>query len=178
MARINKDKENNLDHSRLTELLKYDPDSGIFIWRVHRCGRTVAGSVAGTLNPNGYRYIFVDKVGFLAHRLAWFYQHGTWPEALLDHRDRDRSNNRMQNLRECPTDSDNLENKKMYINNSTGVTGVYMYKTNGPKPYYALISCNGVQHRLGSFTSKEEAARARANAEDVFHPFKSGCKEN
>lgn len=50
------------------------------------------------MDPNGFRYIRIDKKDFLAQRLAWFYVNGEWPEKKLKHSDEDRDNNRFANI--------------------------------------------------------------------------------
>src|SRR5436305_13875987 len=70
-----------LTHETLTQLLDYDPATGFFTWKVARSNRVKPTSRAGVLHhPSGGRYISIGSEKFMAHRLAWFYQHGRWPE--------------------------------------------------------------------------------------------------
>ena len=88
----------NLSPARLRELLAYDQDTGEFSWRVNRGGGARAGDAAGHLSSSGY---VVIKFGFTAkkaHRLAWLYQYGVWPNGELDHIDGNKKNNRVENL--------------------------------------------------------------------------------
>lgn len=59
------------------------------------------GKIAGNLvNRGRYWQIAIDDDAFYAHRLAWVYVHGVIPEGMvIDHRDHDGTNNRIENLR-------------------------------------------------------------------------------
>jgi hypothetical protein len=83
---------------RLRELLDYYPQIGIFVWRVGRRARKVAGCKTG---GTGRRYVLirVDRRLYPAGRLAWFYMTGVWPPADTDHKDRNPANNSIFNLR-------------------------------------------------------------------------------
>jgi hypothetical protein len=87
-----------LTRRRLRELIDYDPATGAFSWRVSR-QRVNAGDRAGTLSVYGYRVICIDGACYRGGRLAWFYVRGRWPREQIDHRDRDRANDRFENLR-------------------------------------------------------------------------------
>jgi hypothetical protein len=83
----------------LTALLAYDPDTGILTWRKTR-GLAKAGSEAGYLKQNGYRAVRVNRHNCFAHRIAFALHYGYDPGLLvIDHINRDRSDNRAQNLR-------------------------------------------------------------------------------
>ena len=86
----------------LDGLLSYDPDTGVFTWKVKPSKNISVGTVAGSVNKhNGYRYIQVPGYGrFMAHRLAWMMNHKADPiNTEIDHIDRDRLNNSASNLR-------------------------------------------------------------------------------
>lgn len=77
----------------LIEILEYNPESGIFV-------RRKTGHVAGSKgHHSGYVTIYIDGIGYSAHRLAWVYVHGTEPIGDIDHINRNRSDNRIENLR-------------------------------------------------------------------------------
>ena len=82
---------------RLKTLLHYDPETGLWTWRVNK-GRVKAGSIAGC-STRGYWVLRVDQHNYLSHILAWFYMTGEWPEHEVDHRDLDKGNNHWDNLR-------------------------------------------------------------------------------
>src|SRR5215831_13809722 len=88
-----------LTAERLLQLLHYSPETGLFYWRVSK-GSVAAGTEAGTWHGNGYRKIYVDRVPYYAHRLAWLHVHGEHPTGEIDHRNRNPADNRIANLRE------------------------------------------------------------------------------
>ena len=90
----------SISHEELIRVLAYDPLTGGFTWKIRPCYNVKAGSIAGAIDPgHGYRRIKYDGILYLAQRLAWFYVNKTWPDGEIDHEDRDRANNRIDNLR-------------------------------------------------------------------------------
>lgn len=88
-----------LTHERLLFLLNYNPETGIFTRKVAPDSRAkvAVGTVAGNEN-NGYWIVGIDNVQYRAGRLAWFYVHGKWPVGVIDHKDRRKLNNAIDNL--------------------------------------------------------------------------------
>lgn len=148
----------NLSHNRLLECVDYNPDTGIFIAK-----KTVKGSkyrpgdILGSAISSGYIQIYVDGVSYLAHRLAWFYMTGDWPENDIDHKDRVKTHNWFLNLRKS-TRRQNIHHQPVKATSSTGVKGVYFHKGRGV--YHARIRVNGKRKHLGSFATPEEAKSA------------------
>ena len=89
-----------ITQSELKELLNYDPATGVFTWLVSR-GRVKASSVAGHVHSRGYIVIMVDGRRHLAHRLAFVYMTGTFPDDQVDHINEIKADNRWINLREA-----------------------------------------------------------------------------
>lgn len=150
-----------IDQRTLKRLLLYDAEAGVFTWRVAvggKCGyRIPAGSVAGTLNAEGYRYITVKRRAYRASRLAFLYMTGTWPPDQVDHRNRIPSDDRWSNLR-LATSSQNKANSSMYRNNTSGFTGVYWDAERGQ--WRAKATINGKRKWLGRFSNPEAAHAA------------------
>lgn len=116
------------------------------------------GRKAGSLDDAGYRVICMQKNGrrhFLkAHRVMWALYNDTIPP-VIDHIDRDRDNNSIENLRESNA-KDNALNKGVYSNNKTGVSGV-IYEARKGK--YRVR--NKQNKHIGYFTTLDEAIEAR-----------------
>lgn len=76
----------HIDQDLLKSLLHYDPDSGIFTWKVSR-GRVKAGKIAGRKSGEGYFQIQIFRRLYQSHRLAWIYMHGEIKSECIDHID-------------------------------------------------------------------------------------------
>lgn len=83
----------------MREYLRYDPETGDMFWTKAPCIAVRAGARAGRLDSQGYRQIGFQGRRYAAHRVAWFLATGAQPPEMLDHKDCDRSNNRLVNLR-------------------------------------------------------------------------------
>lgn len=148
-----------LTANRLREILHYNSETGVFTWIKAPKGRK-SGDIAGT-KCRGYIRIGIDKKLYAAHRLAWMYKNGIFPCGEIDHINRNRSDNRFLNLREC-TRSINCINKSHPVGCS-GITGVYQVKKTGR--WAAVIQTNGNRARLGTFLTKDEAKSAYEKAD-------------
>ena len=153
---------------RLQELLHYDPKTGDFTWRVAR-GKSRVGASAGSITSEGYLQIGIDGERFKAHRLAWLYAHGVWPQQEIDHIDMDGINNSLANLREASR-SQNEANKPANSRNTSGVKGVCWNKQR--LRWQAVIGFEGKAYHLGFFTNINDAAAAySAKASELFGNF-------
>ena len=82
-----------------------------------------------------------------------------------DHKDKNPMNNRKCNLRPA-THGENMQNKSVYKNNKSGFTGV-SWDTNKCQ-WYVQIQYNKKRINLGCFDNKEDAIRARLEAENKY----------
>jgi len=138
--------------ARLKELLDYDPQTGIFTWKMAESKRIKVGCRAGCKDSySGYWVIYIDRKRYYGHRLAWFWVHGQWP-TVLDHKNRDPSDNRISNLRKA-SPGQSRANTKIHKNNSSKFKGV---RQSG-RGWAAIIRCNGKKIYLGTFATPEEA---------------------
>jgi hypothetical protein len=155
---------------RLKEVLNYDPETGIFIWKIHRGGRAKVGTIAGT-SSHGYVMIQIDKQMMLAHRLAWLYMYGYLPK-LLDHKNCVKNDNRIENLR-LATHSQNKMNIRRKTNNTSGFKGVSLHKATNK--WRATIVLDGKQKTIGYFRDKEMAYAGYVKASEQFGEFQRIC---
>lgn len=159
-------KFNALTAAEAREALHYDPETGVFTRLISKA-RGKSGRVAGSLS-NGYVRVPLDNKVYAAHRLAWLYMTGEWPVGIIDHVDRNRSNNRWSNLREV-TAAGNAQNASLRKDNTSGVKGVSWDKKN--KKWMAQLRVNNRNKFLGHFPTVPEAAEARRRAEEALHPY-------
>lgn len=155
-----------LTQTRLKELLDYDPDTGVFRWRIHK-PPIILGKEAGNKSTIGYMRINVDVKSYYSHRLAWLYMYGHLPENEIDHINHNRSDNRIANLREV-THSQNHRNQSLQKSNTSGVVGVCWVRSKGK--WLAQITAKGKHMYLGIFESFGDAVAARKKAE-IIHRF-------
>lgn len=127
------------------------------LWWIKRAGwRAPVGTIVGSAMSNGYISTQLHGVALLAHRIAWAMHYGSWPRGEIDHKNRVRSDNRIDNLREA-TRPQNALNSPTPVRNVLGVKGV------GKKhnKYLARL-WDGTQQKtivLGRFDTLEEAKR-------------------
>jgi hypothetical protein len=129
-------------------LLDYDPETGVFTWKAR-------GTVAGC-ESRGYLVIRIGRTTQRAHRLAWLLTYGEWP-SQIDHRDGNRSNNAISNLRLAST-AQNSQNAKLRADSSTGFKGVSVCNFTGR--FRAYINVDNKRVHLGRFNTAEEAGEA------------------
>ncbi len=152
--------------SDLKEMLSYDPKTGVFRWRT-RHGRGLAGqsgSVAGGLNLGGYWTIALRGRRYYAHRLAWLFTHDTWPTHQIDHIDRNRSNNRISNLR-AATNAENARNSGP--RKPLRFKGTYFHRQSGL--WAATVMTAGRKRSLGYYKTEKLAHAAYAAAATIDH---------
>lgn len=90
----------------------------------------------GSYDKDGYLIIKVKRKQFKAHRIVWLLNYGEFPNGELDHINRDRTDNRIENLREADRKIQH-ENTDRKPNPKTGVIGVYIDEvTKGLKKKY------------------------------------------
>lgn len=136
-------------------------------WRF-KAGDSVNTKIAGTLR--GYKYISINGRWWPLHRMVYLWHHGKLPVAV-DHANRDRLDNRIENLREA-NHSKNAANTTK-IRGITPYKGV-TYKTTGKrkKRFVACITINRKQKALGIYTTAIEAAQAYDKAaKEIFGEF-------
>lgn len=154
--------ERGLTISRLNEVISYDQDSGIFKWKIDRYRKSKAGDIAGSISSHGYVVICIDYKTHPAHRLAWAISFGSFPDHFIDHENRIKTDNRLNNLR-CVTNKQNCENMPLRIDSNSRILGVTWHK--GVEKWQAQIHHNQKAISLGYYKDIFSAACARKSAE-------------
>jgi len=157
-----------LTAERVRELVDYNSNTGDMQWKI----LTNPASRQGVFVPStsGYISVSIDGITYQAHRIAWLYTYGEFPELELDHKDRDKGNNAIDNLREVPHHV-NMQNIPGNYKNTSGITGVGY--SSRDKKWRARISVNQKELSLGYYETFDEACEARQLAE-----LKYGYKTN
>jgi hypothetical protein len=152
--------ENCITAEELRLLVMYDPKTGIMRWAQRKPGRQT-NKEAGTLSKAGYRQVVIDYKIYTVHRLAWLYVYGNFPkkDEEIDHINRNKSDNRIENLR-LATKIENGQNRKENSNNKLGLKGVCFF---GGK-YISQIKVFEKRIKLGCFDSPELAYAAYIEA--------------
>ncbi|EIH4118685.1 HNH endonuclease [Escherichia coli] len=135
----------DLNHDTVLQLIHYNTDTGEF--------RRKNGNACGTKTSSGYIHIRLLGKKRLAHRLAWFYVYGEWPEHEIDHINGVKDDNRICNLRKA-TRSQNEWNKPQPSSNKSGAKGVRFVQ----KRMKWRADC--MRKTLGYFKTKEQAINA------------------
>lgn len=127
-----------------------------FVYDDGKIIRTDRKNSDGSLDKDGYLIIKVKGKKIRAHRIVWLLNYGNFPENELDHKNRNRLDNRIENLRESDRIQQN-NNKEFIPNKQTGKIGIYIDKTKGLKKKYATK----IKKRTYRFYTIEEAIRWR-----------------
>lgn len=154
-----------LSLEELKKLVVYNQETGEFFSRVDRVGVSVGTRMGCHHKTLGYVFIGLKNKRYLAHRLAWFYVTGEWPQLQIDHINCERADNRWCNLR-LATISQNRFNSKKRKDNTSGYKGVHLHAKNR---WRARIKVNGKYHHIGLFDSPKLAFLARRKALSGFH---------
>lgn len=155
-----------ITQSELKKKLIYCHKTGEFFKVNDKSGKNIS---VGWEEAHGYKKIYLYGKKYYAHRLAWLYIYGEWPENI-DHIDGNRLNNTIENLRNCNKSINNQNQKQPRSDNKTGYLGVYINSKTGQ--YIAQIRAYGKNIVLGRYLSPELASNAYISAKRKMH---DGC---
>ena len=151
-----------LTHARLRQILNYDPETGVFNWKINN-NVVHVGMRAGHINIYGYRVIAIDRAPpRKASRLAWFYMTGRWPKGLIDHINRNCSDDRFCNI---PEPLEQNGHNRVFTKNKTGVQNVSFRHGR----YRVISRVGGIERCIGNFSTLTEAKVARDKAADKLY---------
>lgn len=153
-----------LTYERAKEVVRYEPQTGEFVWAITRHNRAIAGRRAGCTRKDGYRLIRIDDKLYLGHRVAWLLMTGGWPDKEVDHIDGNPGNNVWKNLR-LSTHSQNITNQKVHKDCATGHKGIRAHP-NGR--FYVVVD---KKSRGGYPTLDEAKAVYERIAKEIYGEF-------
>lgn len=161
---------NDLTAEKVREMLDFDPVVGIFKWKNKTNRRDLNGRIAGHLDAHGYLTMQIGKRHYYAHRLAWLWVNGSWPEGDIDHINGNRADIRICNLRDA-TRTINAQNQRRARGKSvSGLLGAHRHPSTGR--WLARIVVAGRLIRLGDFATPEQAHECYIEAKRRLH---AGC---
>lgn len=136
----------------LNSLISYNPDTGSLTWKVNGSNKVVVGDTAGSIHSDGYITVRVCGTAYLAHRIIWALHYKEKPPALIDHRNEDKTDNRIVNLR-AATSGQNNHNRPKRKDNSSGHKGVTWHKGK----WYVQVGLHGKKYSGGYHTDLTKA---------------------
>jgi len=160
-------KYRHIDYEKTIDTVVYDPDTGFFEWKKNKKIH-YSPVVCRPTTSDGYLYLFMDNMVYLAHRVAYVYMTGEQPDEI-DHINHIRTDNRWCNLRSV-SKLENQKNRTIQKNNTSGVVGLVWNKKDSA--WLVRIKANHKNIYIGHFKDKFEAICARKSAEFRygFHP--------
>ena len=158
----------------INENFRYEPDTGLIYWKKpkQKSGtKRKLDKPVGCYSSNGYLKIPMNfnkhEWRIRAHRVAWYLYYGKVPSSILDHIDHNKTNNKINNLRETNSSTNARHSsiqkaklKKRAEGNCIGVTKHRKY-SNAKKPYQVRLVIDGKKVNFGSYATMVEAAKAR-----------------
>ncbi len=161
----------------IRSMLDYNADTGVFVWKDRPVAMFPAPRHAAMWNSRfsgkealctkhhaGYLCGALFESNFSAHRIAWYIYHGEVPDEV-DHINGDRTDNRIENLRNVDR-KENCKNAKVSRRSLSGVPGIRWDAKN--QKWEVRISTK----HIGRFKDFDEALKVRksAEAEYGYHP--------
>jgi len=136
-----------LTYEEAVQRFEYDPLTGFLRSRS-------PNSRSWVTKPNMFGYLCISYKGKLirCHRIVWLLHKRKWPKHQIDHINRNRSDNRIENLRDVPR----------RINSANKINNARMVGTTwhpDKKKWKAKIQVNNKSIHLGYFNTQEEASQ-------------------
>lgn len=154
------------------KLFEYRED-GSLVWKVSR-GSVRVGDIAGSLNNHGYLVVGIDSVTYRVHQIVFLIHYNYIPK-VIDHIDRDKINNRIENLRSVTHRENNLNRS-----DSSETPNIF----NQEDSFLVQFMFEGIPQYYGRFKTLAEAIAVRdkiANDLDnwqLYKPIKPRDKPN
>lgn len=143
---------NQLTLAQAQETFFYDAETGCLHWKIRPSIARLWGSKAGNIKQDGYFAVTLMNKGYQFHNVVWNYHNGLIPNGFtVDHRDRDRSNNRIENLRLA---------KDFQQNFNQLARGFTRLRRNRKNPWRSCFIYNKSRKHLGVFATALQARLA------------------
>ncbi len=143
-----------LKFERLREVAEFSEHHGTLVWKVRKSQRVRIGEPMGGFDLDGYRTVGIDGKKYRVCRLVILYFTGKWPEGDVDHKDLNKANDRLDNLRVVSKYENNLNRRSSKMERKHNLPKWVM--PHGRK-FRAFVRVEGMVHKLGSFDTPEEA---------------------
>jgi hypothetical protein len=144
-------------YTELKQDLEYNPDTGEFRWLRYVSPTCSLSWFKGKIT-NGYYCIGYKGKTWRAHRLAWLLMTGDFPLKEIDHLDRDRGNNKWENLRDTSRTLNQYNKNKCKNKYTSMYPGVRLHKPSGK--YTATVCYKNQKYHVGYYTCEKEAYKA------------------
>jgi len=163
--------EDNYIHFKIDgrdlKINKDDPDD-ILMWKTHSGNRKLKKprwKQVSIMRGRPYKSIRINKKMFQLHRVNYYAHNPTWDiynscikTNSIDHEDRNKTNNNINNLR-VSTHQHNQWNR---------ICKGYRWKEQNQK-WEAYITVSGKRKNLGYFLLEDEARQAYLEAKKIYH---------
>lgn len=138
-------KVKQIDHKEISEVLYYK--DGLLFWKKNN-------KLAGTVTKSGYLKVQINKVVYYSHRLIWVLFNKEIPvDKQVDHIDRNKSNNKIINLRLVDSVGNALN--KPCKESNTGIKGV-----SKDRDYYKVsFTVKNKSVHVGNYKNLDEAKK-------------------
>ena len=162
ISKQNRSKKPNTQHLTVEtarRVFNYDPDTGLLTWAIQANSRALIGDEVGKISNRGYRVTKYKRKDYSVHRIIWLIVHGKWPTGQIDHINGEKTDNRIENLRDVSL-RENLCNQKRHREGR--LPGAYYDKN--MRGWRAHIRINNVYVYLGMHPTEKEANAAYMKA--------------
>lgn len=140
-----------MNKSKLNNLFHYH--NGKLYWKVVPSRKFKVGMEAGCFDVNDkYWKIKINYKSYRRHRLVYAFHTDEWPD-MIDHKDGDKSNDKIENLRPSNASLNTHNSSKTW--GEAGYRGVLRHRNK----WLAQIYVNGKRIYLGLSDTPEEASQ-------------------